>query len=337
MLCSILLLTLAIAVVPGRVIEDTASGFDCSNLPEGKFYGDAEDCATYHLCLVGRAFTLTCPDGLYWDQGKKVCNQKAKVACKSSQRLTTVGTSLVKMAASALMTGQGTSAHACQDGKEMLATNNPCENGGNCMVIDNIMSCVCPIGWSGKNCEVSTSCQSNPCLNGGFCVQEPTGFSCTCQTGWVGDFCQFGCQDPPSLFTCPDTWSLKWLDGTGIRHLTGNDSAYCADVFCYPPYFTGFAGSPTYLHERVELDRVHAFQALRYMTEIGQDINSENGLALQHVFFSVLDYAERRNRSGERVWRQLGPIRMPDGTCCPKYGLGTYYRATEAFHFMGML
>ncbi|XP_078670108.1 uncharacterized protein LOC144910664 isoform X1 [Branchiostoma floridae x Branchiostoma belcheri] len=415
---SILLLALSFAVVPGRVIEEP-SAFDCSNLVDGKFYGDTVDCATYHLCLVGRAFTLQCPDGLYWDQGNKVCDAKAKVLCKTSQvkqicinnpcmnggtcsdvingyecacapgwrgkdcneadhcwsapchnggMCTEDGTGykcaclpgwqgnscdepdpcasfpcangglcMVALNTYTCMCPEGWHGVNCQDKDVDLCQNNPCQNGGHCMKDGPAdYSCLCPIGWGGKNCETSASCMSSPCLNGGVCVEEPTGFSCRCQSGWVGDHCEFGCQDPPSLFTCPDTWSLKWLDGTGIRHLTGNDS-YCADVFCYPPYFTGFAGSPTYLHDRVELDRVHAFQALRYMTESGQDINSENGLALQHVFFSVLDYAERQTRSGQRVWKLLGPIKMQDGACCQKYGLGTYYRATEAFHFMGML
>lgn len=51
--------------------------------------------------------------------------------------------------------------------------------------------CLCPRGFTGKNCEIETNdCESNPCQNGGRCKDLVNGFSCLCSQGFSGVFCE---------------------------------------------------------------------------------------------------------------------------------------------------
>lgn len=51
--------------------------------------------------------------------------------------------------------------------------------------------CLCPRGFTGKNCEMETNeCESNPCQNGGRCKDLVNGFRCLCSQGFSGVFCE---------------------------------------------------------------------------------------------------------------------------------------------------
>lgn len=59
--------------------------------------------------------------------------------------------------------------------------------GAECVDLVNSYLCECPEGFSGSNCEVSSSisgfCQSFPCQNGGTCQDTVDGYTCNCPPG----------------------------------------------------------------------------------------------------------------------------------------------------------
>jgi hypothetical protein len=69
--------------------------------------------------------------------------------------------------------------------------SNPCQNGGNCEDGVNSFQCYCVIGFSGVRCQTAIDeCASVPCQNGGTCVDGSNGFSCTCTGGFTGTLCE---------------------------------------------------------------------------------------------------------------------------------------------------
>ncbi|KAF7710817.1 hypothetical protein HF521_009689 [Silurus meridionalis] len=79
----------------------------------------------------------------------------------------------------------------CEKDLNYCGSHRPCVNGGTCMNTEpDEYLCVCPNGYSGKNCEiVEHACMSNPCANGGTCHETSFGFECHCPSGWTGTTC----------------------------------------------------------------------------------------------------------------------------------------------------
>ncbi|XP_054708436.1 protein jagged-1-like [Uloborus diversus] len=68
---------------------------------------------------------------------------------------------------------------------------SPCLNGGTCSEISSTFICSCAPGWTGTRCENNINeCESSPCLNGGTCADLVDGYHCLCTTGWEGSICE---------------------------------------------------------------------------------------------------------------------------------------------------
>lgn len=72
---------------------------------------------------------------------------------------------------------------------------NPCYNGGTCYDLHGDFGCICPPGFSGKNCDVKSvdECVINPCKNGGSCYVVPNekSIACICPFGDMGNHCEY--------------------------------------------------------------------------------------------------------------------------------------------------
>ena len=108
----------------------------------------------------------------------------------------------------------------------------PCQNGGQCINMQNAYMCVCPANFMGVNCEEDRDeCVIfAPCENGGNCTNTDGSYNCLCTPQWMGrncdiDFVSEGTvrlEDGPSnnsgrveVFTsglwrsiCINTWSI---------------------------------------------------------------------------------------------------------------------------------
>ncbi len=90
-----------------------------------------------------------------------------------------------------------------------------CLNGGACTDGNNEYTGICPSGFTGATCEISTDeCDPNPCQNGGTCVVEVDGFSCTRPPGFSGDICE------PNDDDCIPNPCLKWRYMHGWNQMT---------------------------------------------------------------------------------------------------------------------
>ncbi|MGH0123878.1 UNVERIFIED_CONTAM: hypothetical protein FKN15_056081, partial [Acipenser sinensis] len=70
-------------------------------------------------------------------------------------------------------------------------THHPCINGGTCMNTEpDEYQCVCPDGYSGKNCEIDINDCNGQCQHGGTCKDEVNGYHCLCHPGFVGKHCE---------------------------------------------------------------------------------------------------------------------------------------------------
>ena len=69
--------------------------------------------------------------------------------------------------------------------------DSDCQNGGTCLWNERRgrSKCLCPSGFSGIHCEISTRCATALCLNGGTCRDSESGPICLCSQSYTGIVC----------------------------------------------------------------------------------------------------------------------------------------------------
>ena len=76
--------------------------------------------------------------------------------------------------------------HACFE--------NPCQNNGTCLEVENTFKRNCSSGYFGERCEIKDACHfDNPCQNYGTCQRsgnESMEYTCQCSGGFTGPQCQ---------------------------------------------------------------------------------------------------------------------------------------------------
>jgi len=77
----------------------------------------------------------------------------------------------------------------CEVKKDDCGRDNPCLNGGSCRDSFGSYVCDCPLGFTGRHCEININdCENAPCRNG-RCIDNINSFKCECYQGWAGNLC----------------------------------------------------------------------------------------------------------------------------------------------------
>lgn len=72
----------------------------------------------------------------------------------------------------------------------------PCKNNATCLNKVNNFECVCPLGYTGKDCSINIDeCDPTPCADGATCIDGINEFTCVCQPGLTGKLCDVNIDD----------------------------------------------------------------------------------------------------------------------------------------------
>lgn len=118
-----------------------------------------------------------------------------------------------------------------------ILTCDLCENGASC---DEMTSeCVCAAGYTGSTCSVSISSCDNIDCGAGFCVASGQNYSCDCLSGYTGANCDeilFPCDSSP----CQNGGSCMEVNGEGEVECQMNNCSSPGDFTCSClPEYTG--------------------------------------------------------------------------------------------------
>lgn len=103
-------------------------------------------------------------------------------------------------------------------------------NGGRCVSAPGTTNyqCVCPSGYTGRNCEIKDICNiKNPCICG-TCSNEPAtydGFRCFCPVGYTGPRCE-------RALNCLDTNHECKNGGQCVPRVLGDYVCSCPQPYC---------------------------------------------------------------------------------------------------------
>lgn len=190
---------------------------------------ESAPCQNGAMCnsiAINVMYNCTCATGFVGAQCQTDINECA-TSSGGCDSLTLCVNTLGSRLCSACPSGyHGTGATVCiQDTNECAST--PCQHGGTCNDGDELFTCTCVAGYSGRVCQVNIDeCASNPCFNGGTCADAVNHFTCACDdTSFTGLMCETG------LVACA---SLPCQNG-GVCSTTGDGGTNytCA---CVPGY-----------------------------------------------------------------------------------------------------
>ncbi|XP_052789096.1 protein crumbs-like isoform X2 [Mya arenaria] len=205
---------------------------NCSTGFEGRWCQNHVDHCVNHNCVHGKCVNhldraeCLCYPGYHGDMcGTDIDECANGTVCENGgQCVNAIGTF------SCDCTGTGFTGNNCsiQAGDNCSAA--PCVRGTCSDVTSGGFLCLCPTGYSGDLCEVTTDyCANLPCVNGGTCSSLTSQgiYQCDCPTGYGGRNCTENVNDCPMDFcraggTCVD----------GINHKACNCTQYFTGDVC---------------------------------------------------------------------------------------------------------
>ncbi|XP_055847074.1 cubilin homolog [Episyrphus balteatus] len=134
-----------------------------------------------------------CPPG--WTGDGTYCSQAETYSCESTNichplaKCQYISNVMVCVCPEGLV-GSGYGQKGCRSGSANPCNEHNCQNGGTCVNVGGMATCICRDGFESAHCEIQNICLSNPCLNGGTCTKHHNDTICVCPRGYSGNLCQ---------------------------------------------------------------------------------------------------------------------------------------------------
>lgn len=102
---------------------------------------------------------------------------------------------------------------------------NPCDNGGICVVNDEVPMCICLPGFTGQTCnDVIPACSADTCDNGGTCIITNGEAVCICPPGFTGQTCAVPVVVGPACLPNPCMGGAECRPDAGLAGYTCHTS-----------------------------------------------------------------------------------------------------------------
>ncbi|CAF0870390.1 unnamed protein product [Adineta ricciae] len=188
--------------------------------------GDRSNCQRFVRCFNNLRVLFTCAAGTAYVPELKECVDKEKVKnCDDSKdridiTITANATNIdeeyptIEADANALDLSQqkGVSKRdAATSIPKQFGCQSYCQNQGVCVLVAQSVTCRCPTGYTGIQCQVTpivlvappNQCQPSPCQNGGTCYLRQGTFGCSCPIGFSGVCCEINLAATNPCYTNP--------------------------------------------------------------------------------------------------------------------------------------
>jgi Notch-like protein len=175
--------------------------------------GDRSNCQRFVRCFHNLRVLFTCASGTAYVPELKTCVAKNLVTnCNDSKDRVeiTISTNTTQTDDDYPTIEADANALEAPSQKDIStkesAANTPkqfgcssyCQNQGVCVIVSQAVTCRCPSGYTGVQCQVTpviliqppNQCQPSPCQNGGTCYLRGGTFGCSCPVGFSGVCCE---------------------------------------------------------------------------------------------------------------------------------------------------
>ncbi|CAF1627731.1 unnamed protein product [Rotaria magnacalcarata] len=189
--------------------------------------GDMSNCSRFVRCFRNVRVIFTCTSGTLYSPKSKSCvdkslvndcddpKERVEVSIKQDVNVTDDEYPTIEADVNALeilSEKDVSSKDITARTQKGFGCGSYCKNQGQCVIVSQTVSCECPTGYSGVQCQVApvvlapaapNQCQPNPCQNGGTCYLRPGSFGCSCPVGFSGVCCEINLVATNPCYTNP--------------------------------------------------------------------------------------------------------------------------------------
>ncbi|CAF2519254.1 unnamed protein product [Rotaria sp. Silwood2] len=171
------------------------------------YVGDRANCQRFVRCFHNLRVLFTCASGTVYEPKLKTCvakdlvtncdDSKDRVEITISSNVTTSDDEYPTIEADVdaldmLSLKDVSGKDSFVTAPKQFGCGSYCKNQGICIIAAQAVTCQCPNGYTGVQCQITQGCYPNLCDNGGICKEVyPNTIECICPPGFVGSLCSY--------------------------------------------------------------------------------------------------------------------------------------------------